>query len=86
MINALKLATLLLYIAGLLAAFTTLFGVTSPYIMWVALFIFAAHFVELAVAYKYLKRHPGGMAESVLLCILFGLLHWWPLKKSAQAR
>ena len=83
---AIKIAILLLYLAGLLAAFTTLFGGASPYIMWIALGFLLTHLLEVAVAYQYLKRHPGGMAESVLLCVLFGVAHWMPLKKAADAQ
>ena len=49
----------------------------------VALFL-VAHVLELAFAFKYVRRYQGALATSVLLTLLFGLLHWWPLKKLAS--
>ena len=44
----------------------------------------AAHVVELACAFKHVRRYQGALAVSVVLTLLFGLLHWWPLKKAAS--
>ena len=41
----------------------------------------AVHVVELAFAFKHVRRYQGALAVSVLLTVLFGLFHWWPLKK-----
>lgn len=45
----------------------------------------AAHVVELAFAFKHVRRYQGALAVSMLLTVLFGLLHWWPLKKAASS-
>ena len=39
------------------------------------------HALELLFAFRFLHRHPGSMAASVALAMLFGLLHWAPLAR-----
>jgi hypothetical protein len=46
----------------------------------------AAHAVEAVVAFKYVRRYPGALAVSVLLTLLFGLLHILPLARQSSAR
>ena len=50
----------------------------------IALVMLAVHAVELAVMFKHVKRYPGPLAISVLLTMLFGLLHWKPLADAAK--
>ena len=50
-----------------------------------ALVFMAAHVLELAFAFKHVRLYRGSLATSILLTLLFGLLHWLPLTK-AQAR
>jgi len=50
----------------------------------VALIMLTVHAVELLVMFKHVKRYPGPLAVSVLLTMLFGLLHWKPLADTAQ--
>lgn len=81
----LRLACLLVYLvalaklAGLLA--TDVFAHT-PY---VALAIVLAHVAELLIFFRYVRLYPGPLAISIVLTLLFGLLHWKPLA-DAQAR
>ena len=39
------------------------------------------HAVELLVAFNAVKRYPGPLIDSIGLTLLFGLLHWLPLRK-----
>lgn len=50
----------------------------------IALVMLAVHAVELAVMFKHVKRYPGPLAISILLTMLFGLLHWKPLADAAK--
>lgn len=50
----------------------------------IALVMLAVHAAELAVMFKHVKRYPGPLAISVLLTMLFGLLHWKPLADAAK--
>ncbi len=45
----------------------------------------AAHVVERAFVFKHVHSYQGALAVSVLLTVLFGLLHWWPLKKAVYS-
>jgi uncharacterized protein YhhL (DUF1145 family) len=51
----------------------------------VSLVLIAAHGLEVLVAFKYIKRYQGPLAVSVLLTMLFGLLHWRPLMDQTKA-
>lgn len=45
------------------------------------------HAVELVVVFKHVRLYRGALAVSVLLTLLFGLLHWKPLAdRQARAR
>ena len=44
----------------------------------------AVHVLELVWARRWLALHPGPRWVSVLLTVLFGVLHWWPLKVRAS--
>ncbi len=50
----------------------------------IALVMLAVHVVELAVMFKHVKRYPGPLAISIVLAMLFGLLHWKPLADAAK--
>jgi hypothetical protein len=50
----------------------------------VAMALVAVHVLELPVARKWLPLHPGPMWASVALSLLFGLLHWMPLRQRAM--
>lgn len=53
-------------------------------IQTIALIMLMLHAVELLVMFKHVKRYPGPLAVSVLLTMLFGLLHWKPLADTAK--
>ena len=50
----------------------------------IAAALLVVHVAELVFAFRHVRRYQGVLAVSVLLTLLFGLLHWWPLKKSAS--
>jgi uncharacterized protein YhhL (DUF1145 family) len=41
------------------------------------------HALELPFAFRVLRRYAGPLAASVLLALLFGVLHWKPLARAA---
>ena len=45
----------------------------------VALVLLVLHTCELLLMFKHVRLYKGPMAVSVLLTLLFGLLHWKPL-------
>jgi hypothetical protein len=42
------------------------------------------HALELLFAFRYLDRYRGPLALSVVLSLLFGVLHWAPLARPAR--
>jgi len=46
-----------------------------------ALLFLAAHVLELIFVVKYVRLYQGPLIVSVMLTLLFGLLHWMPLAK-----
>ena len=53
----------------------------------IALVILAIHALELLLAFRHVRRYRGPLAVSVLLTMLFGMLHWKPLaEKSSSSR
>jgi hypothetical protein len=47
--------------------------------------LLALHAAELVFMFRHVRLYPGPLALSVLLTLLFGLLHWQPLA-AQQAR
>lgn len=45
----------------------------------VALVLFALHVGELLLVFKHVRLYKGPLAVSIVLTLLFGLLHWKPL-------
>lgn len=74
-----KLALLALYAAAL-AGFAGLLppGLASR-LQNITLIVLAIHVIEMAVMFKHVKRYQGPLVISMLLTLLFGLLHWKPL-------
>jgi hypothetical protein len=52
----------------------------------VAAVLLALHAAELVVMLKHVRLYKGSLAVSVVLTLLFGLLHWKPLADEEQAR
>lgn len=47
----------------------------------IALVVLSFHALELPFVFRYLRRYQGPLAVSVVLTLLFGLLHWMPLTR-----
>ena len=58
----------------------------GPVMQNIALAILAIHVLEAVVAFKHIKTYKGPLLHSLLLALLFGLLHWLPLARAAKAR
>ena len=78
---------LLLAVYALVAAsfFMALPFDLGPLLRRVALVLLAVHLVELIVVFKHVRLYQGPIGISILLTLLFGLLHWKPLA-DARAR
>jgi hypothetical protein len=52
---------------------------------WVAMALLAIHTIEVFVVFKLLRLYRGPLGVSVLLTLLFGVLHWKPLADARAA-
>lgn len=83
--NTLSRAALLtLYSLAIAALFMPLPWGAGPLVQRIALITVGIHGVELLFAFKHVKAYSGPLSTSVVLTLLFGLLHWMPLKSKNQ--
>lgn len=59
-------------------------GSAATAIQLVALVLLAAHGLEGAIGFKYVRLYRGPLAMSLLLTLLFGILHLLPLARQAR--
>lgn len=78
-LKAILLAIYALAILGLLGVLPP--GVASV-LAKIAAVLVAAHLLELAIAFKAVKRYQGPLIDSIALTLVFGILHWRPLSKA----
>ena len=83
-IKVLQGLCLVLYGLGLAAQLGLWAGEGAELCLRASLAMLAVHVLELAWARRWLASHPGPRWVSVLLTVLFGVLHWWPLKVQAS--
>jgi hypothetical protein len=74
------------YALALLSLAVTLPWGLGPVMQNLALALLAVHVLEAIVAYKHIKTYKGPLWHSLLLALLFGLLHWLPLARAAKAK
>jgi hypothetical protein len=76
-----KGACLLLYVGALAAAGGAWTGGAAAAVRTGALVVLAAHAVEACLAFRYVRRYRGPVLVSLVLTLLFGLLHVVPLAR-----
>lgn len=82
MIKLLKAGCIAIYVLALVSLFWTFPNGAGPVIQTLALAFLGVHVLEMLVAFKHIKSYPGPLSTSILLALLFGLLHWAPLAKA----
>ena len=78
-IGLLKIGAILTYVAALAAAAGLLPARIGRPVQVIAVGIVLLHALELLFAFRHVRRYRGPLAVSVLLTLLFGVLHWKPL-------
>ena len=76
--TVLKFICIVTYVLGAASALGML-PESLQFFAVLALVLLVAHVGELLLMFKHVRRYPGSLAMSVLLTLLFGLLHWKPL-------
>ncbi len=79
-----KAGCLVIYAAALAQWAGWLPATILPYAIWIALALLVVHALELPFVMRAVRLYPGPLAVSVLLTLLYGLLHWMPLKRASQ--
>ena len=75
LVYAVALATLAGWLEGPLADATAIFAGV----------LLVVHALEVPFVLAHLRRRRGPLAASIALNLLFGLLHWMPLKRRTRA-
>lgn len=85
MLNLFLKASLLgVYLLGIASHIVALPGQAGPIVQTASLALLLIHALECLLAYRYIKLYEGPLAKSLLLSLLFGLLHWMPLARKAR--
>ena len=82
---AIKALLLIVYALAVASFFTALPFDLGSLLRWIALVLLLIHVVELIAMFKHVRLYQGTIGTSMLLTLLFGLLHWKPLA-DAKAR
>ena len=83
--TAQKWTTLVIYTA-MLACLLAMPGTQAAQIIaWVFVVLVVAHIVEFIAVYRLLSSAQGSLAHHFLHTLLFGFMHWLPIRKAQQA-
>ena len=80
----LKASLLVVYALGIASHIVALPGQAVPIVQTASLALLLIHALECLLAYRYIKLYEGALAVSLVLSMLFGLLHWMPLARKAR--
>jgi hypothetical protein len=84
-IPLLKIGVIVIYLAALAGAAGILPPGIARVAQVVAVGVVLLHALELLFAFRHIRRYRGPLAVSVLLTLLFGVLHWKPLADAARS-
>ena len=85
MILSLKIGCIALYVLALAGLAGILQGALATTVEVVAAIVLCLHTLEVVLMYSKVRLYRGPLLISILLTILFGLLHWKPLADHAKA-
>jgi uncharacterized protein YhhL (DUF1145 family) len=79
-----KASLLVVYLLGIASHIVVFPGQSGPIVQTISLALLLIHALECLLAYRYIKLYSGPLLVSLLLSLLFGLLHWLPLARKAR--
>jgi uncharacterized protein YhhL (DUF1145 family) len=82
----LKASCLAIYLVAVVASFVIPSSSATSVLQIVAIILLAGHVLELLFAFGSVKRYSGPLVDSIALTLLFGFLHWLPLRKEKSYR
>lgn len=80
----LKAGLLGIYLLALLSLVVELPANSGGLLQKITLILFPVHALEAVVMFKHVKAYDGPLAKSIVLTLLFGLLHWMPIAKAKK--
>jgi uncharacterized protein YhhL (DUF1145 family) len=80
--NALKAGCAAIYLLALASLVWPFPAGAGPVLQTLAVALIVVHALEMLFVFKHIKSYPGPLLISVVLSLLFGLLHWLPLAKA----
>lgn len=79
---------LLLFVYGIaVCSYLTALPLAPDAVHWVrvaAAVLLAVHALEVLICFRKVALHKGPLFDSVLLTLLFGVLHWKPMADAAR--
>ena len=79
----LKAGCIGLYLLAIASCFVDIPG--GVWLQRLAIAFVVVHALELVAMFKHVKAYAGPLWKSVVLTMLFGLLHWLPIAKANKA-
>jgi len=79
-----KVIILAVYLLGIASHIVAFPDQAGPIVQTMSLALLLIHALECLLAYRYIKLYPGPLLVSLVLSLLFGLLHWMPLARKAR--
>lgn len=80
----LKIACLVAYSLGIGAMLGLVHGPLASAGEILSIALLGIHALELLFAFRFLGRYRGPFAVSLVLSLLFGVLHWAPLARQGK--
>ena len=83
--NTFKFLLIATYVLTVLSLFGLFPADLSHLLQRISLILLVIHAIELLLVFKTIRTYSGPLMTSIVLTLLFGLLHWKPLA-DAQRR
>lgn len=80
MFTVLKAACLLIYAVAILANIITMPAWLASSAQTLAVILLVVHVIETFFFWRYVKMWQGPLLVSIVLNLLFGILHWKPMQ------
>lgn len=75
-----KFLLLAIYVLAIVGTLGYLPPGSTTVLQWLSVGLLAAHVLEVPIAWGSIRKHRGPLIDSIALTLLFGFLHWLPLK------
>ena len=75
-----KLLLLAIYLLAIVGTLGYLPPDFTTVLQWLSVGLLVAHALEVPIAWGSIRKHRGALIDSIALTLLFGFLHWLPLK------